>query len=95
MQDWPVLLKRVQDKLQQLLREKTGLEKENRQLRASLEAMEKTRLEQEAALETLRMQVDVLRLNGAGLDPADKKEFEKKISQYIREIDRCIALLAE
>lgn len=95
MQEWPAILKRVQDKLQQLLREKAGLEKENRQLRASLETLDKTRQEQEAALESLRMQVDVLRLNAASLDPADKKEFEKKISQYIREIDRCIALLAE
>jgi hypothetical protein len=28
-------------------------------------------------------------------DPNDKKEFEKRINSYIKEIDRCIALLSE
>jgi len=29
------------------------------------------------------------------MSEADKKEFEKKINAYLKEIDRCIALLSE
>jgi hypothetical protein len=29
------------------------------------------------------------------MSEADKKEFEKRINGYIKEIDRCIALLGE
>jgi hypothetical protein len=37
----------------------------------------------------------VLKLNQENLNEADRKEMEKKINQYIREIDRCITQLGE
>jgi hypothetical protein len=37
----------------------------------------------------------VLKMNSGALEQQDRKEMEKKINQYIREIDRCIAQLGE
>jgi hypothetical protein len=37
----------------------------------------------------------VLKVTSGGLGAEDKKAMEKQINGYIREIDRCIALLTE
>jgi hypothetical protein len=46
-------------------------------------------------LDELRQQVSILKLNAGGMNDRDKKEIEKKINSYLKEIDRCIALLGE
>jgi len=43
----------------------------------------------------LKQQVNVLRLTAGEMNDADKKELEKKLNTYLKEIDRCIALLGE
>jgi len=88
-------LKRIQEKVQQVLRRFRSMQQENERLRRSLdESAEKLKLAQEQ-VQQLRMQVDVLKLNASELNTADKKEIEKKINNYLKEIDRCIALLSE
>lgn len=73
---------------QALRRENEKLLKENAQLR-----------NQEAnfldTIERLNHQVEALKLRAVDLSDPDRKAFEKTINTYIREIDRCIALLAE
>jgi len=39
--------------------------------------------------------VEVLKVTSGSLGEEDKKAMEKQINGYIREIDRCIALLTE
>jgi hypothetical protein len=46
-------------------------------------------------IEELEMKVAALKTATGQLDGAGKKEVEKRLSLYIREIDRCIALLSE
>ncbi len=43
----------------------------------------------------LKQQVSVLKLSAGEMSEADKKEFEKRINGYLKEIDRCIAMLGE
>ena len=88
-------LKRIQDKLQQLLKSYTALQKENDRLKHELEKDHKETKEQQQKVEELKQQVDVLRLNAGEMSDIDKKEFEKRINSYLREIDRCIVLLSE
>ena len=60
-------------------------------------AKEKISLQQKN-MDELKQQVSILKVNSgeAGrMNEADKKEFEKRINSYLREIDRCIALLGE
>ena len=88
-------LKRIQDKLQQLLKNYSALQKENDRLKHELEKDHKEAKEQQKKIEELKQQADILRLNAGEMSDIDKKEFEKRINSYLREIDRCIVLLSE
>lgn len=88
-------LKRIQDKMQLLLKQHAALQKENDRLKQDLlQATEKISAQQKNT-EELKQQVSVLKLNAGEMTPADKKEFEKRINTYLKEIDRCIAMLGE
>jgi len=50
---------------------------------------------QQDNLDTLKQQVDVLRYSSGEMSETDKKEFEKKINFYVKEIDRCITMLGQ
>jgi hypothetical protein len=40
-------------------------------------------------------QIGILKLAGGDMNQKDKKDFERKINQYIKEIDKCIAFLGQ
>lgn len=88
-------LKRIQDKLQQLLKNHTALQKENSRLKDELDKTKQQAGQQHKNIEVLKQQVNVLKMGAVEMNDADKKEFEKRINSYIKEIDRCIALLSE
>ncbi len=88
-------LKRIQDKLQQLLKQYTAVQKENSRLKEELDAARYKIEEQKKNSEELKQQVSVLKLSAGEMSEADKKEFEKRINAYLKEIDRCIAMLGE
>ncbi|HEX6192236.1 MAG TPA: hypothetical protein VFZ42_07725 [Chitinophagaceae bacterium] len=88
-------LKRIQDKVQQLLKQHTALQKENAQLKAALSTAKDQTSLQQSDIDVLRQQVEVLKLGSGDMNAAEKKEFEKRINGYLKEIDRCIALLSE
>ena len=79
----------------ELLQQQQLLKNQNKQLQASLTASQQKILEQQQRVEELQQQIAVLKMNTAQLDQQDKKELEKKINQYIKEIDRCIAQLGD
>jgi hypothetical protein len=86
-------LKRVQEKLLLLLKNHAALQKENSLLKQDIQIAKKQAADQQKHIDTLKQQVDVLRLNTGAMSEADKKLFEKKIGGYLKEIDRCIAML--
>jgi archaellum component FlaC len=88
-------IKRIQEKLQQLVKHHNQLQKENAHLRQELEKNDLDASQHRQMVETLRQQVDVLKISSGSWEEADKKEFEKRISQYIKDIDKCIALLSQ
>jgi hypothetical protein len=90
-----IQLKRIQDKLQLLLKTHTAVQKENAVLKEELQAIRQQAAEQQKNVEELKQQVDVLKLTSGDMSEADKKEFEKRINGYLKEIDKCIALLSE
>ena len=95
MSDLETQLKRIQDKLQQVLKEYAALQKENLRLKEELDKNRTQSFANQQNIEDLKQQVDVLKITSGDWDPNDKKEFEKRINSYIKEIDRCIALLSE
>jgi septal ring factor EnvC (AmiA/AmiB activator) len=87
-------LKTIQDKLQQLLKQHTSLQKENQKLKEELSLAQGQSSQHKKNMDELKQQVSVLKLGAGEMSDADKKEFEKRINTYIREIDRCIAMIS-
>jgi ABC-type iron transport system FetAB ATPase subunit len=88
-------LKRMTEKLQQVVHRYHLLQKEHEQLSREVVALrdkEKNRL---IRIDELEMKMTALQTVTGQLNETEKKDVEKRINRYIREIDRCIALLSE
>ena len=88
-------LRRINDKLQLLLKQREMLLKENEKLKGELRQLQQNHTTDLTRLEQLQQQVEILRSAKGEMNEKEKKAFEKRLNHYIREIDRCIALLAE
>ncbi len=86
-------LKSIQDKLQQLLKNYAAMQKENVKLKEELADAQQKATAQQKVADELKQQVSILKLSSGEMNEAEKKEFEKRINGYLKEIDRCIALL--
>lgn len=88
-------LKRIQDKLQQLLKQHAAVQKENSKLKEDLASAQQKISTQQKGTDELKQQVSILKVSVGEMSEADKKEFEKRINGYLKEIDRCITLLGQ
>ena len=88
-------LNRIKLKLQLILKQQSMLEKENKQLKEDLLNVRKQKVEYEQQLEELRQKVEISKYSNGEMDEAEKKLMEKKLSLYLKEIDRCIAMLGQ
>ena len=95
MSDLENQLKRIQDKLQQVLKDYAALQKENLRLKEELDKNRTQSFANQQNIEDLKQQVEVLKITSGDWEEGDKKEFEKRINSDIKELDRCIALLSE
>jgi hypothetical protein len=85
----------INEKLQQLLRQHNRVKKENEQLRIELEVEKRKYLTTQTKIDDLQQQISIVKLGAGDMNDKDKKEFEKKVNSYIKEIDKCINLLSE
>ena len=90
-----IQLKRVHEKIMLLLKQHQALQKENERLKEDLDKMQVRSEVISRDAEKFRQQAEVSKLSGKGLEETDKKMLEKRLNQYVREIDKCIALLQE
>jgi hypothetical protein len=88
-------IKRVNDKLQQLLKQYQHLQKENERLKNTVKKQEEENQAKTQHIEQLEMKVNILKASAGKMNEAEKKAFEKKINQYLKEVDKCITLLSE
>ena len=88
-------VRRIQEKLQLLLRQRDLLQKENGKLKEELRQLQREQGDQLLRLDQLQQQVDILKVTKTAMSEEEKKALEKKLGQYIREIDRCITLLGQ
>lgn len=88
-------LKRIQEKVQHLLKQHAALQKENDALKEELEALKKEAAVSQENSALLRQRMEILKFSNNEMDDEEKKQFEKRINTYIREIDRCIAMLSQ
>jgi archaellum component FlaC len=88
-------IRRIQEKLQQLVKQYGALQKENEKLSLQLSLLKEKENIQYQQIEELNQQVSLLKAAKSGMSEDDKKDFEKRINQYLKEIDKCIAMLQE
>jgi chromosome segregation ATPase len=86
-------LARLSAKVSRIIRDLDASEKENDRLRSEIEGLRRKEDALSARCRELEEQVGVLKAAAGQLDEASRKELERRLGQYIREIDRCIALL--
>jgi hypothetical protein len=85
----------LNDKLQQLLKQHHRIQKENERLKQELEESKSREQQKLQRLDELEQQVSILKITSGEMNEKDKREFEKKINQYIREVDKCISFLSQ
>jgi hypothetical protein len=88
-------IKRINTKLQQVLKKTELLKKENERLKKDLSEKEDAQNQYVEYVDELRQQISILKAATGKMEETDKKEFEKRINQYIKGIDKCISLLSE
>jgi chromosome segregation ATPase len=93
MVDLELKIRNIQDKLQQLLKQQSLLQKENQRLKKELEKAHHLTGEKELALQQVQQQVDVLKMGSGNLSDTEKAALGKRIDVYLKEIDKCLALL--
>ena len=93
MADVEQQIHRVEEKVQQLLKlyqsgqkEVQRLQKENAKLTHDLQL-------RTTQADELHQKIDTLKLNTLSMDAEAKKDLEKRINTYLKDIDKCLALL--
>ena len=95
MNDLETHIKTVNEKLQQLVKQHTAIKKENDHLKEEIKKFTQKEESSKTKLYELDEKVNILKASSGEMTEADHKEFEKRINQYIKEIDKCIGLLSE
>jgi chromosome segregation ATPase len=83
----------INSKLQQLLKKYAALQKENSILNNEIERYRSHEKENLEKINSLEMQAGILKASVGKMGEKEKHEFEKRINQYIKDLDKCIAML--
>ena len=83
----------INAKLQLLLKKYAALQKENSGLRKEIETGRKNEKDYLEKINSLEIQTGILKTSAAKLNDKEKQDFEKRINQYIKYLDKCMAML--
>ncbi len=93
MTDINTNISHLQEKLQMLIKEFKQLQKENNRLLKDI-AVAKTEKEAKInQLNQLEQKVAAIQLTSGNWNDTEKASLQKKIDAYLKEIDKCLALL--
>jgi FtsZ-binding cell division protein ZapB len=88
-------MKRIQEKVQQLIKTHHLLQLENEQLKRDVKIANERQDLYKNKMDGLEERVTALKMATGQLNDTDKKEVERKLNHYLKEIDRCITMLSE
>lgn len=83
----------LQEKLQTLLKAYRQIQKENRRLEKELSSIHAFQESNNATLSLLEQKLAAARMSTGNWDPEEKLKLQKQIDGYLKEIDKCLALL--
>ena len=87
--------KRVTEKLQELVKKYDQLKKENERLRGELIPAKEREIGFLEQISSLEQKIMVLKAGTGSMEESDRKELDKRIHVYLKEIDKCITMLSE
>ena len=93
MQDMNEQVLRIEQKVQQLLTQYQQSQKENLQMKKENQKLKMQLQEEINEKNKILQQNDALRIHSSSIDGDSKKELEKRINIYLKDIDKCLALL--
>jgi len=88
-------IKNIEQKLKEVTRRYNTLKKENQRLQDEVQKLNDIITQKEEELQQFRRQSDLLKSGIQSWQPEQRKQFVKRIDVYLKEIDKCIALLNE
>lgn len=88
-------LKRFNEKLQLVVQQYQAMQRENVRLQKELNDLKGKDGLHVTHINELENKVAALKMAAGQIEVTDRKELEKKLNLYIREIDRCIAMLGD
>ena len=88
-------IKRIQEKVQLLLKHYLLLKQENEQLINEIKLSAAKQDLYKTTMNTLEEKVAVLKTATGQLNESDKRDVEKRLNYYLKEIDRCITMLSD
>ncbi len=88
-------LREVSAKLKQLINNYKALQKENSDLKEALLTSKEKQKELVAKVEALDQQILIIKASTTKMEGEEKRLFEKKIDQYIKDIEKTISVLSE
>lgn len=83
----------INTKLQLLLKKYAALQKENLNLSNEIETLIKNERGYVEKINSLEIQAGILKASAGKLTDTEKHDFEKRINQYIKDLDKCMAML--
>ena len=93
MSDYQSQIVRIANKLKQLLKQQDHLRKENEKLRSAVSIKEQEIKSLRDSMGHMDEKLSVLKAASGKMEGKARQEFEKKINQYIRDIDKVIVHL--
>lgn len=88
-------IRRIQEKLQGLQKQFQQVNRDKDRLQQELlSSLERDRLQQ-LKIQELEKQLELSKAVRTDMSEDDRQALERRINQYLREIDKCIALLNE
>ncbi len=88
-------IEKIEGKLNLLLGKIKNLKKENENLRKELEIKKTEQVELREKINQYSIQLSLQTPDNSSISKDSRLDLEKKINSYIKEIDRCIALLGD
>ena len=85
----------INEKLQQLLKQHNRARREIEQLKEIIQTQKEEALATQQLIAELKQQASILKLASGDMNEKDKKDFERQINQYVKQIDKCISYLSQ
>lgn len=86
-------IKSINTKLQLLLKKHAALQKENAMLTHEMEVCKKNEKDFLEKINSLEIQSGILKASVGKMNDTEKYDFEKRINQFIKDLDKCMAML--